>query len=393
MRGQIARSLLLTMAALFLASCAIGDGGQRRRERLVRDLADDAAAFNEAYAQAMTGQLLLNVLRARDRLPTQYLAMSSIQDAPTITTSQSFSLGSLNFGDVGSPWGVGEVSVGRDIERHPSYSLGPFASDDLRRVVFDPTEPAVFAEYWNAGWPKEVLLLLMADRVARIDHGAGGVRLTEFVNDAEDLREDCAAGVDSQGCDYVRLVRGLAQELRGRTPDRAADMSGVCGLAAAYSPVRAQPRRADAPECDRVARVLVGQVEYVVFLRSLDDIIYYLGELLRDEDGDGRRTLEAQIRIGAAGLDGGGSGVPLFRVVAGEARGRFAASVSYDGVRYSAGPAVARACRQAADEGPCRDDADSGDRSSQVLALLTQLLLRNQSDQSVPPPPTVLITQ
>ena len=87
MRAGIARTLVLMTVALLLAACAIGDSGQRRRERLVRDLADDAAAFNEAYAQAMTGQLLLNILRARDRLPTQYLAMSSIQDAPTITTS------------------------------------------------------------------------------------------------------------------------------------------------------------------------------------------------------------------------------------------------------------------------------------------------------------------
>jgi hypothetical protein len=385
------RTLTLAVAALFLTGCALGGGEQRRRERLVRNLADDAAAFNEAYAQAMTGQLLLNVLRARDRLPTQYLAMSSIQDAPTVTSSQSFTLGSLSFGDIGSPWGVGEASIGREVERHPSYSLGPFASDDLRRVVFDPTEPAVFAEYWNAGWPKELLLLLMADRIARIDHGAGHA-LAEFANEGDHLRDNCEGTVEGGGCAYVQLVRGLARELHGRTPDRTTDMSGVCGLAAAYDPARPQPRRNE-PECDRVARVLVGDVEYAIFLRSLDDIVYYLGELLRGDSEGARGALEAPIRIGSAGIEGGGRGVPLFRVVRGEIRGRFAASISYDGVRYSAGPAVARACTRAADDGPCRDDAESGDRSSQVLALLSQLLLRNQSDQSVPPPPTVLITQ
>lgn len=391
MRGCIVRTLALVLAAAVLAGCALGDAGQRRRERLVRDLADDAAAFNEAYAQAMTGQLLLNVLRARDRLPTQYLAMSSIQDAPTITSSQSFSLGSLNFGDIGSPWGVGGVSVGREIERHPSYSLGPFAAEDLRRVVFDPIDPAVFAEYWNAGWPKDLLLLLLSDRVARIDHAAApGARLTEYVNDAEDLGNDCQ-GPPEGGCAYVQLARELARELRRRPPDRATDLSGVCGLAAAYDPAQPQPRRANAPECDRAARVLIGDVEYVVFLRSLDDVIYYLGELLRD-DGAGRE-LEAPIRVGSAGIDGGGRGVPLFRIVTGEKRERFAATVIYDGVRHNAGPAVSRSCASPSDGGLCRDDADSGDRSSQVLALLIQLLLRNQSDASVPPPPTVLITQ
>lgn len=387
------RTLTLALAALLLAGCALGGGEQRRRERLVRNLADDAAAFNEAYAQAMTGQLLLNILRARDRLPTQYLAMSSIQDAPTITSSQSFTLGSLSFGDIGSPWGVGEASIGREVERHPSYSLGPFASDDLRRVVFDPTEPAVFAEYWNAGWPKELLLLLMADRIARIDHGAGHA-LTEFANEGDHLRDNCEGPAEGGGCAYVQLVRGLAQELHGRTPDRATDMSGVCGLAAAYDPARPQPRREqEPPACDRVARVLIGEVEYAIFLRSLDDIVYYVGELLRGTPEGARGVLEAPIRIGSAGIDEGGRGVPLFRVVQGEARGRFAASVVYDGLRHNAGPAVARACASAAQDDPCRDDAESGDRSSQVLALLSQLLLRNQSDRSVPPPPTVLITQ
>lgn len=387
----IVRALAPVVAALLLAGCAFGGGEERRRERLVRNLADDAAAFNEAYAQAMTGQLLLNILRARDRLPTQYLAMSSIQDAPTITSSQSFTLGSLSLGDIGSPWGVGEASIGREVERHPSYSLGPFASDDLRRVVFEPTEPAVFAEYWNAGWPKELLLLLMADRVARIDHAAGNA-LTEFANEGDHLRDNCEVTVEGGGCAYVQLVRGLAQELHGRTPDRATDMSGVCGFVAAYDPTRPQPRRSG-QECDRVARVLVGDVEYAIFLRSLDDIVYYLGELLRGESDGARGALEAPIRIGSAGIDEGGRGVPLFRIVRGEARGRFAASVNYDGQRYNAGPAVARACARAVEDGPCRDDAERGDRSSQVLALLSQLLLRNQSDRSVPPPPTVLITQ
>jgi hypothetical protein len=391
MGRRILRTLTLAAAALLFVGCAFGDAGQRRRERLVRDLADDAAAFNEAYAQAMTGQLLLNVLRARDRLPTQYLAMSSIQDAPTVTSSQSFTLGSLTLGDITSPWGVGEASIGREVERHPSYSLGPFASEDLRRVVFDPTEPAVFAEYWNAGWPKDILLLLMADRVIRVEH-AGARGVAEFVNDAERLIDNCEGEFQEGGCAYVQLSRTLARELRGRAPDRAMDKSGVCGLAAAYSPTRPQPRRPDTPACDRAARVLIGEVEYVIFLRSLDDIIYYLGELLRD-DGALQGAFEAPIRIGSAGIEGGGRGVPLFRVVSGEARGRFAASVIYNGVRYSAGPAVSRACALAAESGPCRDDAENGDRSSQVLALLMQLLLRHQSDQSVPAPPTVVITQ
>lgn len=384
------RTLGLAAAALAaLGACALPDAIDRR-EQLVRDLADDAVAFNEAYAQAMTSQILVNILRARDRQPTQYLAMSAIQDSPQVTTGRTVTLGSLNFGDVGSPWAVGEIELDRSIQRQPSYSVGPFAADDIRKIVFDSTDPAVFAEYWNAGWPKDLLLLVMADRIARIGPGRRPA-IDEFVNDAGDFRDDCNESVETRGCDYVRLVRALAAELRNRDPDRTTDMRGVCGLAAAYAPARAQPAPRGTQTCDRSARIVVGDVQYAVVLRSLDDMVYYLGELLRGESASG--AFEAPIRLGAAGLPGGGQGVPLFRVTTTAGQRSYAASVSYGGARYFAGPAISRDCAEITLTGPCRDDAESGDRSSQVLALLMQLLLRNQSDQSRPPPPSIFIRQ
>ncbi|MEZ6023035.1 MAG: hypothetical protein R3C16_06410 [Hyphomonadaceae bacterium] len=56
-------------AAVLVSACASNPQTLTRRETLARQIADDAAAFNEAYGQAVSAQILLNILRSRDRLP------------------------------------------------------------------------------------------------------------------------------------------------------------------------------------------------------------------------------------------------------------------------------------------------------------------------------------
>ena len=78
-----------------------------QRERLTRQIADDAVGFNEAYGQAVSAQILLNILRSRDRLPRYYLAMTGISDSPSWSTTQSAAIGGIPLGgdisDGGSP--------------------------------------------------------------------------------------------------------------------------------------------------------------------------------------------------------------------------------------------------------------------------------------------------
>ncbi|MEJ0060887.1 MAG: hypothetical protein WDM79_15455 [Terricaulis sp.] len=72
---------------------------------LSRQIADDAASFNDAYGQAITAQILLNVLRSRDRLPRYYLAMTGISDSPSVSLSQNADIGGIPLGEGGAPWG------------------------------------------------------------------------------------------------------------------------------------------------------------------------------------------------------------------------------------------------------------------------------------------------
>lgn len=376
-------------ACLLAASCATAPDLSSRRERLARQIADDAVAFNEAYGQAVSAQILLNILRSRDRLPRYYLAMTGISDSPSWSFSQSAGIGSIPLGDGGAPWGFGNVDVSRETQTRPSYAVQPFSAETLTRTAFEPTAPHIFAHYWNSGWPRDLLMLVMVEAIEKTD--AEG-RVHVYTNEANTIFDDCAASVDTVGCGFVREVREFMISTAERPHETGFDAHGrpLCGVIEAYGPTT--PVRAIGPgpgvDCDPVFPI--GSTLVRLRLRSLDDMVYYVGELMRAgamraEAGD---AIEAQVNVRAAGLRGGGRGVPLFRILPSGAAGNgiYAAEVEYGGARYFAGPAIGRSCGEDTGGGVCRDSAAEGDRSSSVLSLIAEILALNQSPDSIRAP-------
>lgn len=380
------RAAALALACFAASACTIDPNGQGARDALVGRIADDAVSFNDAYAHAVNAQILLNILRARDRQPRYYLSTTGISDAPLIDDDRTLSLSGIGLGGGFSNWALGSVGVHRETSRRPSYAVQPLSADTLIKSVFQPTPNAVFAHYWEGGWPRDLLLLLMVDKITRTENGAAAV----FDNEANNVSADCAATVQTSGCAFVRAVRGLQSAIA----DKAAaplPANAPCGLIAAYAPTA--PVRTFTPTKDEPCptQFIVGGATYTLQLRSFDDIVYYVGELMRLSFTRGDGVLEAPIKVSVAGLRGGGAGVPLFRILpdkqaGAEARNAFAASVQYAGRRYYAGQAVGRACAEAASSGLCLDDAANGDRSSSVLSLLAELLALNQSPDAIRAP-------
>lgn len=376
-------------AVLAMAACGTTPAIPFRADGLARQISDDAAAFNEAYAKAVSSQLLLNILRSRDRLPRTYLAMTGIQDAPSLTWGQNVGVGGVPLGQASDPWGVLSFGVRRETTSRPTYAVQPMSADTLSKAVFQPTPSNVFEHYWNSGWPRDLIVLLMVERMSiRTPTGTRQVQ-----NEANDVQGDCRGTTASEGCAFVSAARAFL-DATAATPaigkGRASEGSlGVCGLIDAYAPTT--PVHALAPPSGQYCEpaFVVGDTIYVLSLRSFDDIVYYVGELMRPsltDNADG--VQESPLTVRAAGLRGGGAGTPLFRIIPDDRAGPgpYAASVSYAGQRWHAGPAVGRSCAEATASGPCRDAAETGDRSSSVLSLLTELLALNQSPESIRAP-------
>lgn len=378
-------------AALVAASCASAPSIPSQRERLTRQIADDAVGFNEAYGQAVSAQILLNILRSRDRLPRYYLAMTGISDSPSWSTTQSAAIGGIPLGgDIGTPWGVGGLGVERERASRPSYAVQPFDAATLARTAFQATPSSVFEHYWYSGWPRDLLMLMMVESIEKTD-GRGQVSI--YTNEANTIFDDCVASIQTDGCDFVREVRAFLATSQQHASESGVDLQNgrpLCGLVEAYNPT--SPVRPAAPREGQVCEPVfaVGADTMRLRLRSLDDMVYYVGELLRA--GSMRsapgEAIEAQVTVRAAGLRGGGQGVPLFRVVpaSDSTHSIYAAEIAYGGERFRAGPAVGRSCGAQTQAGACRDIAEEGDRSSSVLSLIAEILALNQSPDAIRAP-------
>lgn len=386
MKTKQAAALAAALAAGFgVSGCVTARSVGLDRADVSRRIADDAVAFNEAYAQAVNGQILLNVLRARDRLPRYYLSTTGISDAPTSISRWSAGIGSVRLGQPRDPWAQGNAGWSAESSRRPSFAVQPLDAPTLTRTVFTPIAAPVFQHYWTSGWPRDLLtFLLVADIVAPDG--------TRYRNEANDLAPDCAQAQGSRGCAFVAAAQKLlaateAAEAKA-APSQIAAAEGQCGVNVLYGGAIA-PAKPDAGGACPATIAIDGQV-WTLNLRSFDEAVYYVGELLRDGATEGDEAMiAARIKVRAAGLRGGGAGVPLFRVVRGgaaSAKDGWSASVSYQGVRYAAGPAVYRSCAAAAAKGPCTDDWANGDRSSSVLSLLTEILMLNQSPDAIKAP-------
>ncbi|MBX3431625.1 MAG: hypothetical protein KF779_18720 [Hyphomonadaceae bacterium] len=386
------KSLVSVCAAALLAvSCATAPDIPSQRERLTRQIADDAVSFNEAYGQAVSAQILLNILRSRDRMPRYYLAMTGISDSPSWSTTQSAAIGGIPLGgDVGTPWGVGGLGVERERASRPSYAVQPFDAATLARTAFQPTPSSVFEHYWYSGWPRDLLMLMMVESIEKTD---GGGHVSVFTNEANTIFDDCVARVQTGGCNFVREVRAFLDISQQHPSERGVDLEHgrpLCGLVEAYDPASAV--RPATPRETQICEpaFVVGADTLRLRLRSLDDMVYYVGELLRAGGMQAApgEAIEAQVTVRAAGLRGGGQGVPLFRIVpAGDdARGSYAAEITYGGERFRAGPAIGRSCGEQTQAGRCQDNAEEGDRSSSVLSLIAEILALNQSPDAIRAP-------
>ena len=390
------RALVLAALAACLGLNGCTTAPRMSREELAGRIGEDAAAFNEAYSKAVNAQILLNVLRSRDRQPRYYLSMTGIQDAPSFLYGDNVGLGGVPFGEQRSqPFGILSFGARREITSRPSYAVQPLDAKTLTKAVFQPTPSNVFAHYWESGWPRDMLLLLMVEKISITRDG----QTREFTNEANDIRDDCGPNVDSRGCAFVRTARNFLDQVGAKesvSPNFGPGSRGVCGLMEAYDPATPVHEAPSPKDGECAPAFVIGDAIYRFDLRSFDDIVYYVGELMRSSytaaQGKPDEAMDARVNVRVAGLRGGGVGTPLFRISPqGATRGQaFAASVSYNGEIFYAGPPIGRSCADATPDGICRDDPAHGDRSSSVLSLLAELLALNQSPDAIRAPARLL---
>jgi hypothetical protein len=489
------KSALMALSALLLCGCATLPG---TGVTSAADVARDAAALNDAYSRAASGQILLNVLRARDRWPREYLTLGGVTNQPTASFSAGITFNPLPLNGANDPLRSSEGPVSRTQSSAYSYSVTPMPTASITQTVLTPIGRDTFEHYWGSRWSRDVLLLVMAESIQRYTGGAVGpddvaeggatnwgriprAALQELVNEGEtddwsrawpnsptadesasgdpcepdetyaggawpdqDRRQQRSVDVPAQGdravaldhktdrCVFFQIVHRMAdysfssghtfddvrlREVPQPTCRETTSVSIAAGSerlirsmteTAATSGGRMVMRMEAAPRgsayataagvvlarCPAEANepVLLEIVEhvatpgggtrehvkatYLVQLRSLDDMIYSMGRLIRSETPVNIARAEPCLRDEPS--DATCVTAPLFAVREGRLNNplRYAAFVDYQGDRYLAGP-------------PIRSPVDDPtDRTATVLTLLAQLFALNFSPGSDAAPPS-----
>ena len=381
--------------ALMLSGCAIvSDLGVTG---LAESIEDNAATLNEAHTRAMTAIIAVNVLRARDRWPTNYTTLSGIKSNPTLALNGSASFGPLGLGNAPLPFSGSSAAVARNESANAEYSVNPFANNDKTQSLLKPIGPETMLDYWNAGWPRETLLWMFIDAVKYpgednfifvngdefVDRSekpdAQTQRFLDLVRAADDGRisfgQLMAASQDARACapyDPSYLREALGAENVDSTADKVAVIERLTGkrLVLARDARTTRPAGETPLPVDRMQRQLLlcdpasvrwgftdaaGREVAEIRTRSFDDMIYFLGETLRVSQNRGEGVL---------------GGVVLFKTYRERGDVRFAVRVEHAGEVYFIAP-----------QSPGNVAGAGDDQSGNVLGLLNQLYQFAQSDE------------
>jgi hypothetical protein len=369
---------------------------------LAENIEDNAATLNEAHTRAMTAIIAINVLRARDRWPTNYTTLSGIKSNPTLSLNGSASFGPLGLGNAPMPFAGSSASMSRNETANAEYSVNPFSNNDKTQGLLKPIQPEMMESYWKAGWPRETLMWLFIDSVhfageaqpwfidgdefsaapsaidvantklyvdiikraknGEIEFGKLPDQTLDQRNckpyDAAYLRETLGGGSADGGrvgmSDTIRTVEGLTGRQMVLTD--GARTAGAGEAQAASDTFNRRLLLCDAAETKwGFVDAHTGKPIAAVHMRSFDDMIYFLGETLRS---------------GAEGHPAIVGNVILFQTYSERAEKAFAVRVEHAGRIYFIAPQTL-----------VGDTSGPKDVTGNVLSLLNQLYLLAQSDE------------
>lgn len=211
--SRIYQCLALSAPLLLLASCA----APAMRNQFVN--------YNEAYADSLNKQMLLNLARLQNGHPAYYLAIGlidnkytfssqtsaglsgSAQDTHTSTANSPFVSGTPS-GIASFPFRViqtvyqsvfgGSANETATVSSNPEFQFIPINNEAAAKQVLEPMDPNVFMSLYQQGYPIDQLMRIMVERVETPTLASGeqfvlvNSPTTGTTNSYERFLRDCA---------------------------------------------------------------------------------------------------------------------------------------------------------------------------------------------------------
>ena len=124
-----------------------------------------AADFNVAAEREGNKLLLLNVVRAMHRHPLYFSSLSQMRG--NATYSVGLDTFEIPFGRGTSAPFVPSPVFG--ISANPTFDVGVMDSKEFMQGILRPLSMTQVDYYWHQGWPRELILLLVVERIEFAD--------------------------------------------------------------------------------------------------------------------------------------------------------------------------------------------------------------------------------
>lgn len=197
-------------------------------------LAPTVVDYNRAVEQAQNQMLLLNAVRAAKRQPLYLTDTTKITGSikRDLTATLTFPFGILHHNSM-TPGTTNSAAPGGTYSVNPTFDVNVLNAQEFMQKFTAPMDPAIFAFYWNEGWPQDMLLHLFvsAVEVQKADgkDKKGNPKFKTYaqyfnhprVDDPSDLQPAAAGKADLQ-C-FSMWVRWLISNIPRLTAKDAAD--------------------------------------------------------------------------------------------------------------------------------------------------------------------------
>ena len=180
-----ANAVLMALACCSLTACTASY------------VANEAISSNDAVETATNDNIVSNILRARDGVPTFYSDISHFR-------------GSLQEqGSVSAPLGVGRylnwtgrslVTPGLAVQSNPSFDVAPLNTDGFTRGINEPIDIRVFQYYLDRAIPPYMLLELFVDKIEDVSFDGRRATMVPYYNTlCDDRSATCRSAAGSTG--------------------------------------------------------------------------------------------------------------------------------------------------------------------------------------------------
>jgi hypothetical protein len=349
------------------------------------DVARSTTEFNLVAEKAGNEMLLLNIIRASKRRPMYFTSIDSLR------RSMNFEYGtggvSIPFGRIGEGLnGSYSISPSAGFKNNPILDVSLLDTKEFTNGIMTPVPIETIEYYWSQGWYPEILLHLF---IRRIEIGNPDDPNNVYLNYPGNCKEFKRFQKQIQNWEWD-IEKDKDKAIGKFDANDVSKLKNLMEVQKAGLKLNPEPVKGD------TTKLQFSHVKYVftrkkgketqtldgsdgkIYLRSPEAILYYLGEILRDEmrrDPNGVKDpndIAPMISAGIGGCKKIKNRLFYAREVKDGNDGPFCVSVDYDKTTYGI------------PQTPDTKDGCCEDRSMHVLSLVSLLIGQQKKSELVP---------